>query len=82
MAVTAIVLSLVGFDVNCACYSEYLSARDRAAFSDLFETLGVTQYIHYGTFNVLCQRVINENGDLRKVVGDLVSTGNNMAAAN
>jgi len=32
IAVASIILALLGFDVNCACYSEYLSKRDREAF--------------------------------------------------
>ena len=34
-------LALVGYEVNCACYSKYLSSRDGDAFGDLFVMLGI-----------------------------------------
>lgn len=58
-------LALVGFEVNCACYSRYLSERDYNAFSELFETLQLEDNIHYGTFNKLCERIINYHADIR-----------------
>lgn len=51
LAVVSIIFSLFGFDVNCACYSEYLSQRDFNSFAKLFTYLGVQQNIYYGTFN-------------------------------
>ncbi|CAF4090243.1 unnamed protein product, partial [Rotaria sordida] len=77
LAVTAIVLALLGFDVNCACYSEYLSQRDYNAFLTLFDSLGVSSYIHYGTFKKLCEDKINENGNIREVIENLISTNTN-----
>ncbi|MBX9585798.1 MAG: hypothetical protein K2X50_00940 [Gammaproteobacteria bacterium] len=73
LAATASVLALLGFDVSCACYSDYLSVRDYNSFKDLFDTLGVLENIHYGTFNKLCEAVINENGNVREIVKSLVS---------
>lgn len=32
LAVVSCLLALVGFDVSCACYSEYLSKRDSKNF--------------------------------------------------
>ncbi|CAM2727660.1 unnamed protein product [Rotaria socialis] len=73
LAVTAIIFALVGFDVNCACFSEYLGQRDYLAFLPLFNSLGIQHYIHYGTFNKLCEGMINENGDIRQLVEKLIS---------
>ncbi|UJR17604.1 hypothetical protein I4U23_004500 [Adineta vaga] len=73
LAVTAIILALIGFDVNCACFSEYLSQRDYLAFLPLFELLETHQHIHYGTFNKLCEDMINETGDIRQLVEKLIS---------
>ncbi|CAF4273892.1 unnamed protein product [Rotaria magnacalcarata] len=56
LAVTAMILALADFDVNCACFSEYLAS-----------------HIHYGTFNILCEGIINENGDIRQLVEKLIS---------
>ena len=68
MAVAASVFALIGFDVNCSCYSEYLSSRDRNAFASVFEALGIDNNIDYGTFNKLCENVLNEHCNVRETV--------------
>lgn len=75
LAATASVLALLGFEVNCACYSKYLSERDYEAFKGLFDILNISKYIQYGTFNRLCEAALNKNGDLRQVVRDMISKG-------
>jgi preprotein translocase subunit SecA len=77
LGATAVILTLLGFDVRCACYNEYLSQRDYTAFRSLFDSLGLLEYIHYDTFNKLCEAMINENGDIRQTVEQLISTGSN-----
>ena len=66
------VLALFGYRVDCACYSAYLSSRDYASFRDVFDAFGVTDFIRYGTFNELCEKVINGRGDVRNMVENLV----------
>lgn len=73
LAVTAATLALVGFDVNCACFSEYLGQRDYFTFLPLFNSLEIHHHIHYGTFDKLCENMINENGDIRQLVEKLIS---------
>ena len=73
LAVVSCVLALMGIDVKCACYSEYLSSRDYEAFLPIFNDLGVTEQIYYGTFNKICESIINEDGDIRNNVIDLVA---------
>ena len=68
LGATASILALLGFDVHCACYSECLSERDYLSFSPLFDYLRIVNYLHYGTFNKLCENMINENGDIRQIV--------------
>ena len=65
LAIAASLLALLGMDVSCACYSTYLSERDFENFKWLFDMLKITDRIHYGTFNNLCERIINKNGQLR-----------------
>ncbi|ETO14908.1 hypothetical protein RFI_22460 [Reticulomyxa filosa] len=72
LAVASCVLALLGFDVSCASYSEYLSRRDFKSFEPLFNAFGVVDHIHYDTFNKLCERIINEGGDVRKLVENLI----------
>lgn len=59
LAVTSCVLALLGFDVDCACYSDYLSRRDYAAFANIFQAFGLSERISYNTFNALAESVIN-----------------------
>ncbi len=58
----SIVLSLLGFDVDCVCYSDYLSRRDYEEFKNLFELFGVAQNIGYQTFEGLAELLGNPNG--------------------
>ncbi|ETO36876.1 hypothetical protein RFI_00186, partial [Reticulomyxa filosa] len=76
LAVTCCVLALFGFDVSCTSYSEYLSGRDFKSFEQVFNILGVIDHIHYGTFNKICERIINEGGDVRKLVENLILSDN------
>ena len=77
LAITASILALLGYDVDCACYSEYLSCRDYDAFANLFEALQITDYIHYGTFNRLCEDFINYQSDIRELVLSYISQDSN-----
>ena len=72
MAVAATVFALAGFEVKCACYSEYLSLRDYHDFDKIFHFLGITAHIRYGTFNQIYEEIINEQGDLRQEVEQLI----------
>ena len=73
LAVLACVFAILGFEVSCACYSTYLSQRDYKEFQPLFDSLNITSQIRYGTFNKLCEHVINEHGDIRKLVENMIS---------
>eukprot|EP00043_Microstomoeca_roanoka_P004303 m.48881 g.48881 ORF g.48881 m.48881 type:complete len:2810 (-) comp12432_c0_seq1:42-8471(-) len=72
LAVTASILALFGMQVSLACYSEYLSCRDRDDFRFLFQKLEILEHVQYGTFNKLCEDVINKDGDIRELVVNLV----------
>ncbi|CAF5067682.1 unnamed protein product, partial [Rotaria sp. Silwood1] len=60
-------------------YNEYLSQRDYKAFISLFNSLGISSHIQYGTFNKLCEHIVNENGDIRQVVEQLILKDSNIA---
>ena len=53
LAVTSAALALLGLDVNCACYSKYLSDRDFSALLTLFQAFNLQDNIKYGTFTQL-----------------------------
>ncbi|CAF4095909.1 unnamed protein product [Rotaria sp. Silwood2] len=82
LGVTAAVLALLDFDVYSACYSEYLSQRDYNAFQWLFDSLGLLSHIHYGTFKQLCENIINENGQIRELVEQMISTNTSVFTQN
>jgi len=58
-------LALWGFDVDCACYSKYLSERDWKSFERIFAGFGIQKRILYGTFSELARRHVNQQGDVR-----------------
>eukprot|EP00037_Helgoeca_nana_P030215 m.371716 g.371716 ORF g.371716 m.371716 type:complete len:3536 (+) comp28134_c1_seq4:358-10965(+) len=72
MAVAAMVFALLGCHVSCACYSEMLSERDYADFVPLFELLQLEEFISYGTFDALCEGVINAGADIRTTVKNVI----------
>ncbi|KAL4496937.1 hypothetical protein ABPG72_002093 [Tetrahymena utriculariae] len=72
LAVTACILVLLGADVNCACYSQYLSERDYQSFSHIFDQLGITKNIKYGSFTKICEGLINEKGEVRNRVINII----------
>lgn len=84
LAVTACMLALLGYTVNCACYSEYLSERDYKAFSYLFTAFRVEEYIVYDNFQRLSNRLLKEEGgDIFANISNLVVTaGGNQSSAN
>ena len=78
LAVVSTILALFNCEVNCACYSETLSMRDYEAFKHLFEKLGILDRVTYGTFNKLCERIVNRNGDIRELIQKKVLKVNNV----
>jgi len=68
LAVVSIIFALNGFDVDCACYSKYLSLRDNESFLPLFRILGIDKNIYYGTFNEIAERKLNQNGNIRDII--------------
>jgi hypothetical protein len=79
LGVLSIVLALFGYKPCCVCYSDYLSNRDYCAFSDLFNYLGVEKQIIYSTFENLCNRIVNDTGDIRDFTSKLVRADHSVA---
>eukprot|EP00755_Sulcionema_specki_P007622 Sspe_Gene.38750::Locus_18698_Transcript_3_4_Confidence_0.583_Length_7921::g.38750::m.38750 len=72
LAVASCVLALHGMAVNCVCYSKHLSQRDYDTFRPLFEAVGVTDMVWYGTFNEACEREVNRRVPVRESVEGLI----------
>jgi energy-coupling factor transporter ATP-binding protein EcfA2 len=78
LAIASTLLALLGYTVHCACYSPYLSRRDFDDFQNLFQGFRVNDFIEYGTFGSLCEKILDADGDIRKTVSSLLcqSAGN------
>jgi hypothetical protein len=74
IAILACIFALLGYGVDCACYSEYLSKRDCAGFAQQFREFGVHEYIQYNTFYQLGERFLNSAGDIRVGVEAILQT--------
>ncbi|CAF0846527.1 unnamed protein product [Adineta steineri] len=82
MAIAACVFALTGIDVNCSCYSEVLSTRDRDDFASVFKALGIADRIKYGTFDRLCEQFINEKCNIRHKVSNMITNNKNILPNN
>ena len=78
MAVTACLFALIRVDVNCSCYSEVLSMRDKNDFAPVFRAFGIEERIEYGTFNRLCENLLNEQCNVREKVREMILNNNNL----
>lgn len=59
MAVTAMILAAMGYKVDCACYSQYLTQRDFQRFAQMFRTFNLHENISYATFKEFIEQWIN-----------------------
>ena len=65
LGVLSTFLAMLGYDVDCVCYSKYLSDRDYKSFRGIFENLGIDQFVNYSTFGELSERIIMMDGNVR-----------------
>ena len=73
LGVLSTFLAVMGCEVDCVSYQEYLSRRDYASFVQVFDAFQVSSAITYGTFQELAERSIDANGPLpRKLASALV----------
>jgi hypothetical protein len=74
LGLTCTVLAVMGFDVDCVCYSSYLSKRDLEDFQIIFTHFNVLESVRYDTFQELARRLINERGDVREMTAALCTS--------
>ncbi|KAG7352611.1 von Willebrand factor type A domain containing protein [Nitzschia inconspicua] len=72
LGAASLVFSLLGFNVRCVCYSEYLSKRDYDAFRDVFEVFGHASSIKYSKITTLSEDSTARKGDLRELTLSLL----------
>jgi hypothetical protein len=68
LGVMSVFLALFGLNVDCVCYSKYLSLRDYEAFKCVFVAFAIEGRIRYSTFSELSRHNFNAKGDIRKGV--------------
>lgn len=67
IAITAIILSLLGYRIDIACYSVYLASRDEKNFIKLFKLFKVDPLITYSNFNSLIEISVKKFGNVREL---------------
>jgi len=75
LGVLSTVLALLGNDIDCVCYSKYLSARDSEDFADIFTVFNVQENVWYGTFSALTEKRLEEHGAVRDLTEALFDQG-------
>ena len=73
------IFALKGYDVNCICYSSYLSARDYDDFKEIFQTFKVDKFITYSTINEMSEMIIDKRCNVRELVDDYL--GDNLSSS-
>ena len=56
----------MGYSVDVASYSYYLSKRDHTDFERMFDEFGLIEKIKYGTFKEILETIINDNFNIRE----------------
>jgi hypothetical protein len=74
LGITSTVLALMGYDVDCACYSEHLSKRDYHSFESLFSKFGLINNIRYSTFSKIAEAFLNNKGNIRQSIAATLET--------
>jgi hypothetical protein len=79
LAVVASVFALCGNEVDCACYSSYLSRRDAHAFERLFIGLGIHKKITYETVKSLCNTILENYMNVREAAQYVLGVDHKLA---
>lgn len=75
LGVVSCYLALIGYEVDCMCYSRLLSQGSYESNRLMFEELQLTDCITYGTFSEIFERLINtKTRDLRRDIQDILLT--------
>ena len=72
LGAAAAVLGLLGYNVRCVCYSDYLSNRDFALFKDVFVHFGLDESVKYSKITSLSEDSTAAKGDIRGLTNGLL----------
>jgi hypothetical protein len=74
LALLAGYFSLNGYRVTVACYSDYLSQRDKKDFQKNFDAFRFPNEVEYKTFETMCdEKLTYKNKNLRDIILDIIS---------
>eukprot|EP01031_Cornospumella_fuschlensis_P025016 gene25016-30218_t len=68
----SVLFALLGFEVRCVCYSEYLSSRDYGDFKVLFAAFNCLPYISYSKITTFSEYSVARQGNIRQLTSDLI----------
>jgi len=72
MGAASTMLGLLGFNVRCVCYSEYLSNRDFRLFEDVFSHFNLMKKINYSKITRFSEDKISSKGNIRNLTESLI----------
>ena len=72
LGAAAAIFGLLGFRVNCVCYSKDLSTRDYERFHDVFDHFGLSHVIKYSTIDTLILSQMKKKGDIFSLTHSLL----------
>ncbi len=72
LGAAATIFGLLGFEVRCVCYSEYLSNRDFELFRDVFGYFGLLESINYSIITTLSEETTASKGNIREMTLSLI----------
>ena len=72
LGAAAAIFGLLGFQVRCVCYSEYLSNRDYELFRDVFGHFGLLESINYSMITTLSEEATAAKGNIREMTLSLM----------
>ncbi|CAL5985694.1 Kinase [Hexamita inflata] len=68
IAITSIVLSILGYNVYCAHLSQQNSQKDYDNFSCLFKAFNVENRINYGTIDQVCEKLVKNDTQIDSIL--------------
>ncbi|VEU39667.1 unnamed protein product [Pseudo-nitzschia multistriata] len=73
LGAAATIFGLLGFQVRCICYSEYLSSRDFELFRDVFRHFDLLESIKYSKITTLSEETTAAKGNIREMTLSLIN---------
>lgn len=72
LGAAAVLLGLLGFQVRCVCYSDYLSQRDFELFREVFEHFSLMESTKYSKITSFSEDMAAAKGDIRELTLSLM----------